>query len=63
VVLNEKIFFQIYFDLLPCMAASPEVITLVRYFSSIFFFSKKSTTFELGLGALDKNTIFLEFFF
>ena len=44
------------------MAASPEVITLERYFLSIFIFNKKSTTFALGLGALDKNTIFFEFF-
>ena len=30
---------------------------------SIFILIKKLITFELGLGALDKNTIFFEFFF
>ena len=34
-----------------------------RYCLSIFIFNKKSMTFALGLGALDKNTIFLALFF
>ena len=32
-------------------------------FKTIKIFNKKSITFALGLGALDKNTIFLDFFF
>ena len=45
------------------IAASPDVITDERYFFSIPIFIKKFITLELGLGALDKKTIFFEFFF
>ena len=52
-----------FFLFIACIAASPEVITFERYFLSIFIFNKKFITFELGLGALDKKTIFFELFF